>query len=233
MAQKYFYYIGVIDNEVGMKFVTSIDKQSKMALWDKDKKPLAMTQQTAKDYAEALAANLVPATVVRTFWELDNQPCWVKSEDEKNIEQLSSLVADVLKDVDFSGVDLNSSSFADGDLSLVNFSDADLTSVDFTRASIVECDFTDAILTGADCSYAQMTYCTFAGADMAGCILAESDLSNSDLSSCENLSSARYDNDTQWPDNDMLPEDFDSVCADDLSALKDEEDAPIMSDGEY
>ena len=45
--------------------------------------------------------------------------------------------------------------------------------------------------------------------------------------------SARYDNDTQWPDNDMLPEDFDSVCADDLSALKDEEDAPIMSDGEY
>lgn len=106
MAQNNFYYIGVMDNEVGMKFVTSIDKQSKMALWDKDKKPLAMTQQTAKDYAEALAANLVPATVVRTFWELDNQPCWVMTEDEKNIDKLSSLVADVIKDVD-KDVELN------------------------------------------------------------------------------------------------------------------------------
>lgn len=100
MAQNNFYYIGVMDSEVGMKFVTSIDKQNKMALWDKDKKPLALTQQTAKDYAEALAANLVPATVVRTFWELDNQPCWVMTEDEKNIDKLSSLVADVIKDVD-------------------------------------------------------------------------------------------------------------------------------------
>lgn len=101
MAQKNFYYIGVMDNEVGMKFVTGFDKQSKMALWDKDKKPLALTQQTAKDYAEALAANLVPATVVRTFWELDNQPCWVMTEDEKNIDKLSSLVADTIKNYKF------------------------------------------------------------------------------------------------------------------------------------
>lgn len=97
MAQKNFYYIGVMDSEEGMKFVTSFDKQSKMAIWDKNKKPLALTQQTAKDYAEALAANLVPATVVRTFWELDNQPCWVMTEDEKNIDKLSSLVADTIK----------------------------------------------------------------------------------------------------------------------------------------
>lgn len=100
MAQKNFYYIGVMDSEVGMKFVTSIHKQSKMAIWDKNKKPLAMTQQTAKDYAEALNFNLIPATVVRTFWELDNQPCWVMTEDEKNIDKLSSLVADVIKDVE-------------------------------------------------------------------------------------------------------------------------------------
>lgn len=97
MAQKNFYYIGVMDSEKGMKFVTGFDEQSKMALWNKDKKPLALTQQTAKDYAEALAANLVPATVVRTFWELDNQPCWVMTEDEKNIDELSSLVADTIK----------------------------------------------------------------------------------------------------------------------------------------
>ena len=118
-------------------------------------------------------------------------------------------------------------------MSLINFTDADLTAVDFTRASVVECDFTDSLMTSADCSYAQMTYCTFAGTDMAGCILCESDLSNSDLSASENLASARYDADTQWPDADMLPEDFDSEYSDDLSALKDEEEAPIMSDGEY
>ena len=35
-----------------------------------------------------------------TFWELDNQPCWVMTEDEKNIDKLSSLVADVIKDVE-------------------------------------------------------------------------------------------------------------------------------------
>lgn len=139
----------------------------------------------------------------------------------------------VLKEVDFSGADLNSSSFADSDLSLVNFTDTDLTSVDFTRASVVECDFTDSLLPGADCSYAQMTFCNFAGCDMAGCILSETDLSNSDLSSAENLSAARFDSDTVWPDNDMLPEDFDAEISDDLSALKDEDDAPIRSDGEY
>ena len=99
MAQKNFYYIGIMTEE-GMKFVTGFDKQRKLALWEKDKKPLAMSQQTAKDYAEALAWNSVPATVVRTFWELDNQPCWVMTEDEKNIDKLSSLVADVIKDVE-------------------------------------------------------------------------------------------------------------------------------------
>ena len=158
---------------------------------------------------------------------------WKKGkEDEIDLSEVdfSNIV---LREIDFSGVDLNSSSFADSDLSLVNFSDADLTAVDFTRASIVECDFTDCILASADCSYAQMTYNTFPGADMAGCILSETDLSNSDLSSSENLASARYDADTQWPDADMLPEDFDSEYSDDLSALKDEEEAPIMSDGEY
>ena len=58
-------------------------------------------------------------------------------------------------------------------------------------------------------------------------------MSNSDLSSSENLPSSRFDNDTRWPDNDMLPEDFNPAYSDDLSALKDEDDAPIKSDGEY
>ena len=94
-------------------------------------------------------------------------------------------------------------------------------------------NFTDSLLTSADCSYANMTYCNFAGCDMAGCVLSETNLANSDLSAVENLASARYDNDTSWPDPDMMPNDFDSDCQDDLSALKDEEEAPVQSDGEY
>lgn len=106
----------------------------------------------------------------------------------------------------------------------------DLTSVDFTRARIIESDFTEALLTGADCSYAEMTYCNFSDTDMAGCILSETDLSNSDLTAALNLNAARYDEDTIWPDDDMLPEDFDGASHKDLSALQDDEDEAVSSD---
>ena len=82
-------------------------------------------------------------------------------------------------------------------------------------------------MTGADCSYAEMTYCNFTDADMAGCVLCECDLSNSDLSASYNLHASRYDSDTIWPDNDMLPEDFEANYSDDLSSLKDEEDNTV------
>lgn len=136
-----------------------------------------------------------------------------------------------LSDVDFSGIDLNSSSFADAHLSSMNFSGSDLTSVDFTRANVIESDFTEAVLTGADYSYAAIHHCNFSDADMAGGVFQESDLTNSDLSACFNLNACRFDEDTVWPDIDMLPEDFDSTYSDDLSSLKDEEDE--ASAGEY
>ena len=65
---------------------------------------------------------------------------------------------------------------------------------------------------------------------MAGCILSESDLSNSDLTAALNLNAARYDEDTIWPDDDMLPEDFDGASHKDLSALQDDEDESVSSD---
>jgi len=157
---------------------------------------------------------------------------WKQDREETDLSEVD-FSGMTLRDIDFSGADLNSSSFADCNISLVNFTETDLTSVDFTRASVVECDFTDSLLTGADCSYSQMTYSNFTGCDFAGCILSETDLSNSDLSACENLSSARYDSDTVWPDEDLMPLGFDTTCSDDLSALKDEDDAPMRSDGEY
>ena len=72
-----------------------------------------------------------------------------------------------------------------------------------------------------------MTYCNFTDCDMAGCVLSETVLTNSDLTASENLASARYDSDTVWPDDDMMPDGFDTACSDDLSALKDDEDSQV------
>lgn len=126
-----------------------------------------------------------------------------------------------LSDIDFSNVDLNSSSFSDAHLSSINFSGADLTSVDFTRATVLESDFTEAVLTGADYSYAIIHYCNFTDADMAGGVFQESDLANTDFAGAFNLNACRFDEETVWPEPEMLPEDFDSTYSDDLSSLKD------------
>ena len=99
-----------------------------------------------------------------------------------------------------------------------------MTSVDFTRANLVECAFNESVLNGTDFSYAKVDYCNFADADLAGAIVREADLSNSDFSSSENLNACRFDDTTVWPDNEYLPEDFDSSYSDDLSSLKDDED---------
>ena len=60
---------------------------------------------------------------------------------------------------------------------------------------------------------------------MAGCILSETDLSNSDLTASVNLNASRYDDDTIWPSDDLLPDDFDGASHHDLSSLEDEEDS--------
>ena len=124
----------------------------------------------------------------------------------------------------FDNVDLTSSSFADSQLTDVKFLGCDLTSVDFTRSNLVECAFNESVLNGTDFSYATVDYCNFADADLAGAIVREADLTNSDFSASENLNASRFDDTTIWPDNDNLPEDFDSTYSDDLSSLKDDED---------
>lgn len=124
----------------------------------------------------------------------------------------------------FNNVDLTSCSFADSQLTEVKFIACDLTSVDFNRANLVECAFNESILNGTDFSYATVDYCNFADADLAGAILRDADLTNSDFTTCENLNASRFDDSTIWPDNEYLPEDFDSSYSDDLSSLKDDDD---------
>ena len=124
----------------------------------------------------------------------------------------------------FDNVDLTSSSFADSNLTEVKFLGCDLTSVDFNRANLIECAFNESVLNGTDLSYSRVDYCNFADADLAGAIMRDADFSNSDFTACENLNASRFDDTTIWPDNEYLPEDFDSSYSDDLSSLKDDED---------
>lgn len=129
-----------------------------------------------------------------------------------------------LEGVEFTNVDLTSSSFADSHLTEVKFEGCDLTSVDFTRANIIECSFNESVLNGTDFSYSKVDYCNFSDADLAGAIFQGADLTKSDLSMAENLSACRFDEETVWPDNEYLPEDFDSKYSSDLSSLQDDED---------
>lgn len=147
--------------------------------------------------------------------------------------EIKNGIAD-LSETDFSGLtlegaifdnaDLTSSSFADSQLTDVKFLGCDLTSVDFTRSTLTECLFNESVLNGTDFSYAKVDYCNFSDADLAGAIVREADLTNSDFSASENLNASRFDDTTIWPDNEYLPEDFDSSYSDDLSSLKDDDD---------
>ena len=67
--QKYFYYVGV-DTSGGMTLVTSIDKASKAAYWNKNEKPLPMTAAQADDLVFGLILNMTPAVVVKSRFEL-------------------------------------------------------------------------------------------------------------------------------------------------------------------
>lgn len=154
---------------------------------------------------------------------------WKASQDEVDLSELDFSYL-TLSDIDFSNADLNASSFADSHLSSINFSGADLTSVEFTRATVLESDYTEALLTGVDYSYANIHYCNFTDADMAGGVFLESNLKNSDFAGSYNLNACRFDEETVWPELEMLPEDFDSTYSDDLSSLKDEDDETSISE---
>ena len=129
-----------------------------------------------------------------------------------------------LEGAEFINVDLTSSTFSDSHLSEVKFEGCDLTSVDFTRAELVECSFNESVLNGTDFSYSKVDYCNFSDADMAGSVFQGAELTNSDLSMAEHLNACRFDEETVWPDNEYLPEDFDTKYSSDLSSLQDDDD---------
>ncbi len=166
-------------------------------------------------------ANLLISDVNAFNCEVDGKPI-----DLSEMDFSSATIEGAVLD----NVDLTSSSFADSHLIDVKFLGCDLTSVDFNRANLAECAFNESILNGTDFSYAKVDYCNFADADLAGAIMLDADFTNSDFSASENLNASRFDDSTIWPDNEYLPEDFDSSYADDLSSLKDDDDDYEVSD---
>lgn len=142
------------------------------------------------------------------------------SIDLTEVDLSNITVADAV----FHNIDLSSTTFSDSHFTNVKFENCDLSSADFTRSNLEECSFNNSILNGTDFSYAVINYCNFNEADMAGTVLQESDLTDSDLSTSYNLNACRFDDGTIWPDDDMLPEDFDGLYSSDLSSLKDDDD---------
>ncbi len=132
-----------------------------------------------------------------------------KTADELDLTELdfSNITLDK---IDFSNTELAGTSFTDAHLANCNFSGSELKAADFIRANVIECEFSESVLNGTDFSYALINYCNFTDADMAGCIVKEADLSDSDFSASLNLSATRADDTTIWPDNEMLPDDFDT-----------------------
>ena len=129
-----------------------------------------------------------------------------------------------LSGAEFFNLDLTSSTFADSNLTEVKFEGCDLTSVDFTRSNLVECSFVESVLNGTDFSYSTVDYGNFSDSDLAGAIFQGATLTNSDFSASENLNACRFDEETICPDNEYLPEDFDTTYSSDLSSLQDDED---------
>lgn len=169
----------------------------------------------------------------------------MKTKDElitllvENVEEFNNYVEENINGIDltevdlsnitvtdavFHNIDLSSTTFSDSHFTNVKFENCDLSSADFTRSNLEECSFNNSILNGTDFSYAVINYCNFNEADMAGAVLQESDLTDSDLSTSYNLNACRFDDGTIWPDDDMLPEDFDGLYSSDLSSLKDDDD---------
>ncbi len=145
----------------------------------------------------------------------------------------SELSALDLSDLDLSNIDFSGAVFSESSIVGVNFSNCDLTSADFSRCKIEECDFSGCILNGTNFSYATLNFCNFNEADMAGCVLNEAELTDSDFATSENLSACRFDEGTIWPDNEKLPEDFDSTYNYDLSSLQDDEENQSENNFDY
>ena len=133
-----------------------------------------------------------------------------------------------LTGANFSYADLTGSDFGEAVLNEVDFTGCDLTSVNFSRANISAANFSNTIMNGTKFNSSTVEDSDFADADLSGTDFSDADLSSSDFALAQNMSMCRFDSYTVWPEQDALPEDFESEYIEDLASLSDEDDS---SDG--
>ena len=92
-----------------------------------------------------------------------------------------------------------------------------------------ETDFSGITLEGAIFDNVDLTSSTFADAHLTevkfeGCDLTSVDFTRANLVECSFSESVLNGEETVWPDNEYLPEDFDTTYSSDLSSLSDDDD---------
>lgn len=138
-----------------------------------------------------------------------------------------------LKDANLSNCDLTGSDFSAMYLKNVKFDGSDLTSSDFTGSTVKNCSFSNSILNGVKFNNIITEKCEFEEADFSGADLSSAELSSSDLSTTLNLIECIFDDSTIWPDEDMLPDKFETGYQSDLSSLIDDEEEGFSSSLDY
>jgi len=114
-----------------------------------------------------------------------------------------NIVGANLSRVDLSGSDLSKSEFES-----IDFNYSDLSSVNFSHTTIIESNFIEVILEGSLFNNACVVKSDFTEVDFNGINACGANLADADLSLAKNLMQAVYDTETIWPDDDLLPNDF-------------------------
>lgn len=95
MAKKQNYWYVLVLTDSGPVFVTKVEYSGKYAYWNKNEKPLEMSEYWAKDLMRGLMLNFTMAFACCLPYALDSQPYfynkghfeWVENEEEKEDEQ--------------------------------------------------------------------------------------------------------------------------------------------------
>lgn len=71
---KYKHYVGILYTQNQVRYVTSIDNETKSAIWAHGKEPKEFTKVRAEDLVFCLACNGIPGVVMRVpeYIELKN-----------------------------------------------------------------------------------------------------------------------------------------------------------------
>jgi uncharacterized protein YjbI with pentapeptide repeats len=115
-----------------------------------------------------------------------------------------------LRHANLSGANLSGADLIDADLHRANLSDADLLGADLIDAdlrgaNLIGANLSGADLIGADLIDADFHHADISGANLSGAYLRGANLQEADLRGAylrgAHLKEARYDGETQWPDD--------------------------------